>query len=108
MTQQLLDHWHLCDELSVVQAALLYLGEDPSLFLAGDPSSEVPRTEGYDAAMAALTHAILGGRLPAKIRRRAWERGWEEEPIQDELVAGPTKTDFLLARSSIRLIQIGT
>jgi hypothetical protein len=25
-----LDYWRLCDELSVVQAALLIVGEDPS------------------------------------------------------------------------------
>jgi hypothetical protein len=80
-----LDYWRLCDEVSVVQAALLIVRCDPSEsqeYVMGWDASKRPI--GFDAAMAALTHAILAKRLPATIRRTAWERGWNEEPEEDE------------------------
>jgi hypothetical protein len=36
--------------------------------------------------LAALTHAILAGRLKATIRRGAWERGYNEDPAGDESI----------------------
>jgi hypothetical protein len=63
-----LDYWRLCDELSVVQTALLIVGEDPSEtqeFV--DNYSPQNRPKGYDATMAALATAIESKRLPAKI-----------------------------------------
>jgi hypothetical protein len=79
-----LDYWRLCDELSVVQAAMLLVGGDPSeaSHVMNDPENERP--ENFSTAMVALSHAILGGRLSATIRREAWERGWDEEPAPDE------------------------
>jgi hypothetical protein len=78
-----LEFWRLCDELSVVQAALLIVGEDPSPMQAWVEQTDAEhRPAGYDAAHAALVHAILAGRLPATIRRRAWERGWDEEAVE--------------------------
>jgi hypothetical protein len=63
-----LDYWRLCDELSVVQAALLIIGEDPSQFQdIVDKESPQNRPPGYDAVKAALTNAIRGKRLPGKI-----------------------------------------
>jgi hypothetical protein len=58
-----LDYWRLCDELSVVQAALLIVGKDPShhqysLDIAPD---------GYTAVEAALINAIKGKRLAANV-----------------------------------------
>jgi len=63
-----MDYWRLCDELNVVQAALLIVGENP----AGNPASEEPihadsveryavdnRPVGYEAAKTALTHALI-------------------------------------------------
>lgn len=32
----------------------------------------------------ALKHAVLSGKLPAIVRRSAWERGWDEEPGDGE------------------------
>jgi len=82
------DFWRLCDELSVVQAALLIVGADPSdsheWVLEWEPHK---RPFGFNAAMAALTHAILAGRLKGTIRRSAWERGWNEDPTEDESVS---------------------
>lgn len=80
-----LDYWRLCDEVSVVQAALLLLGRDPG---EGGASVEdwAPHEQptGYEAVKSAIRNAILGKRLPATIRRSAWERGWDEEPGDGE------------------------
>lgn len=65
-----LDYWRLCDEVSVVQAALLILGEDPSErqgYIENKPPKNRP--SGYDAVRAALVNAINGNRLPANISR---------------------------------------
>jgi hypothetical protein len=63
-----LDFWRLCDELTVVQAALLIVGEDPArLQDYVDRNKPEDRPSGYDAAKAALTHAINAGRLSGRI-----------------------------------------
>lgn len=72
-----LDYWRLCDEFTVVQAALLIVGEDP----AGtqewvDQWNPNDRPSGYDAAKAALCHAVLSERLAARIwieQRQTWD-----------------------------------
>lgn len=74
-----MDYWRLCDELSVVQAALLIVGLDPEKFTDVMNWQENERPENFSPVLAALSHAVLGGRLPATIRRKAWERGWDEE-----------------------------
>lgn len=55
-----LHYWRLCDELTVVQSAVLIVGEDPSGFGPG----EMP--VGYNAAASALINAIERKRLPAR------------------------------------------
>src|SRR5260221_10144532 len=81
-----LDYWRLCDEVSVVQAALLILGRDPSeLQDFIETMSAENRPTGYDAVMTALVHAIIGKRLSSTIRRRAWERGWYEQASEKEI-----------------------
>jgi hypothetical protein len=75
-----LDYWRLCDELSICQAASL-------ICVPSDYDGPIPcpvETRGLAATMAALTHAILSGRLKAIIRRRAWEKGWAEFPEDGE------------------------
>jgi hypothetical protein len=63
-----LDYWRLCNDLSVVQAALLIVGEDPSGIQERiDHAGAEERPEGYDAAKAALVHAINRKRLAANI-----------------------------------------
>jgi len=71
-----LDRWRLCDELSVVQAALLILGKDPS-GLQDDVDNKVPRARprGYDAAKTALTNAVNGKRLAATVVDQKGEDG---------------------------------
>ncbi len=74
-----LDYWRLCDELSVIDAALLIVELDPSQE-AGyvETLAMHNRPPGYEAAKKALQNAILSGKLKATIRRDAWERGWDE------------------------------
>jgi hypothetical protein len=81
-----LDYWRLCDELSLVQAALLIVGVDPANSQEWVREWEPhKRPEGFDAAMAALTHAVLAARLKATIRKNAREYGWMEQPEADEI-----------------------
>jgi hypothetical protein len=81
-----LDYWRLCDELTVRQAALLIVGISPTGEIGAncDNWQIHERPVGYEAAKAALSYAILSGKLPATIRRSAWERGWDEEPGDGE------------------------
>jgi hypothetical protein len=62
------DYWRLCDELSVVQAALLIVGVDPSqLQYHVENHRPSKRPSGYDAAKSALINAIKGKRLSATV-----------------------------------------
>ena len=76
-----LDHWRLCDELSVVQAALLIVGKDPSgvqdLIEHTGASS---RPKGYDAAKAALINSVNGKRLAATVVNGVDKDGWTSGP----------------------------
>lgn len=55
-----LDYWRLCDQLSVIQAALLIAGFDPSskqkTIENWDPDK---RPQGYEAAKTAISRALL-------------------------------------------------
>ncbi len=64
-----LDYWRLCDELSVIDAALLIVGEDPSIsraYIKHWAAEKLP--QGYSAAKNALINAIYGKRLNATLR----------------------------------------
>lgn len=63
-----LDYWRLCDELSVIQAVILILGDDPTDKQYYVENNTKSRPNGYEAARAALTHAIQGGSLNATQR----------------------------------------
>ena len=53
------DYWRLCDELNVVQAAFLIVGEDPhSIFLSDEGIKMKHVPSGYEAAKTAITHAV--------------------------------------------------
>ncbi len=54
-----MDYWRLCDQLTVVQAALLVVGEDPS-GNAGDCENWFlgNRPQGYEAAKNGISHAL--------------------------------------------------
>lgn len=101
-----LDSWRLCDELSVIQAALLIIGADPSEsqeYIDGWEAHKRP--VGYDAAKAALTNAIEAGRLPVLFKRAYqnalgedvpdWHRTTIEVPeLRQWLIRRGVKTGF--------------
>ena len=75
------EFWYLCDELTVIQAALLIVGVDPSSetgsHCEGWKQHEQP--VGYVPAKSALCHAINAGRLQATVRHSAREHGFAEK-----------------------------
>jgi hypothetical protein len=106
-----LDYWRLCDDLSVVQIALLIVGEDPSQ-VQDDIDRQIPRNRpaGYDVAKTALVNAIKGNRLPAKVIDIEDEHGgncgpdWHETTIAIEdlrpwLKSRGIKTGFFFSAS---------
>jgi hypothetical protein len=59
-----LDYWRLCDELNVIQAALLVAGHDPSSDVQYVEEWDAhERPEGYQAVKAALSRALMSGTL---------------------------------------------
>jgi hypothetical protein len=65
-----LDYWRLCDELSVIQAALLIVGEDPSSNLGYVEDWDLhERPEGYEAAKTAISNALRSGAIKGKVIR---------------------------------------
>lgn len=75
-----LDYWRLCEELSIIQAALLITGNDPSVDHAYVENwTHENRPMGYEAVKTALIHAVRSKRLNAIIRHEAWPRGYNEE-----------------------------
>lgn len=83
-----LDYWRLCDELSVVEAALLIVGEDPSGVQEYiDQWKPEERPNGYNAAKAALVNAIKARRLTASIVELDYELAgpdWHQTTIAVE------------------------
>jgi hypothetical protein len=53
-----LDYWRLCDELNVVQAALLIVGEAPIAAHYVEGWDVETRPRGYEAAKTAISHAL--------------------------------------------------
>lgn len=63
-----MDYWRLCDELTIVQAALLVAGEDPSAQQSWVENWEPDkRPDGYEAAKAAIRRALLGSFVEGEI-----------------------------------------
>jgi hypothetical protein len=63
-----MDYWRLCDELSVLQAALLVIGEDPSKENVYAENWQLhERPIGYEAAKTAIMNALRRGKIEGKI-----------------------------------------
>ncbi len=63
-----LDYWRLCEELTVVQAALLVVGCNPSVDAGYCESwSYQDRPEGYEAAKAAISTALRNGMIVGEL-----------------------------------------
>jgi hypothetical protein len=68
-----LSYWQLCEELSVIEAALLIIGKDPAKFEYVESWSVENRPQGYEAIKKALINAVMAGKLKAKVRYVAYE-----------------------------------
>jgi hypothetical protein len=65
-----LDYWRLCDELSVVQAALLIVGQDPAgMQEYVDKNNPQDRPTGYDAAKTAISNALRSDAIAGHVVR---------------------------------------
>lgn len=64
-----IDYWRLADELSVINAAILITGNDPSSHYYDQEDRRVQQTsyDGFDAAFSALRNAVLGNKIRANI-----------------------------------------
>ena len=58
-----LDYWRLCEELSVIQAALLVVGCDPS----SEDSAAEKKPVGYEAAKTAISNALRQGAIAGQV-----------------------------------------
>ncbi len=64
-----IQHWHLCDEVTIIQAVLLIVNEDPShiQYYVENWNAE-KRPKGYEAVFAALKNAIMSDTLKSNTR----------------------------------------
>ena len=63
-----LDYWRLCDELSVIQAALLIADCDPSIDAKYIENWDADkRPVGYEAAKTAISNALRCGAINGKV-----------------------------------------
>jgi hypothetical protein len=80
-----LDYWRFCDELTVVQAALLIVDQDPTgIAEYVDGWNPEDRPKGYVAVLNALKLSIVGDRLRAKkaFRNLDYQYADVEHPIR--------------------------
>jgi hypothetical protein len=101
-----MDYWRLCDELSVIQAALLIADTDPSTDHAYVEGWNVEnRPAGYEAAKTAIVNAISGKRLPASIRYSIrYPDHHKDEPNSDETISQDEHGNVLYAKRQPDLI----
>jgi hypothetical protein len=75
-----LDFWKLCEELSVVQAALIICGVTPeSHQWRVEDLSEDKRPNGYTPIRTAITHALEAGHLNAVVHAYQWDEATGEQ-----------------------------
>ncbi len=67
-SQYNLDHWRLCDELSILQASLLYAGSDPGCNASYVENWNMDkRPSGYEAAKTGILNALSSGKIKGRI-----------------------------------------
>ena len=99
-----LDYWRLCDELNVIQAALLVVGRDPSSdasYVEGwEPEN---RPLGYEAAKTAISNALRSGQIAGKVVcRTQWIWNELEDTQHEEKIEG----SFDFANSIIEVVSL--
>lgn len=114
-----LDHWRICEALSIIQAALLFIGLDPSEDGVEENVEEwhaSKRPPGYTAMKCALVNAIQGGQLSATLRyrgRKMREEIFEQYDVEyADAIEGPgldeieIRKTWLLKAEAPRVVQI--
>ncbi len=104
-----LDIWRLCDELNVIQAALLIAGCDPSAdgaYVEGWPPEKRPR--GYEAAKTAISIGLSTEAIAGKVVQHAPDNFEDHVPAFDvdpgrSIVSVPSLKKWLRSRG----IKIG-
>ncbi len=89
-----IDYWRLCDEISVLDAALLIVGEDPATsrdYIDHWDGEKLPT--GYAATRTALINAVLGGQLRATLRYPARYLPDDQYPKIGERVSSRIDSD---------------
>lgn len=87
MVMDKFDYWRLCDELTVVQAALLLADIAPDKeFHYILNWEEHKRPEKFCGTFAALSHAVRGGRIPATLytfHESVWDEVTQSHILRD-------------------------
>lgn len=89
------DLWRLCDELTVVQAALLIAGADPSSDADSVEGWDVEkRPLGYEAAKIAISNALRRGTIKGKkIPKRKYDFDGNSSDVVDLVDVGESRVD---------------
>jgi hypothetical protein len=95
-----LDYWRLCDELTVLQAALLIVGEDPADNTYVESTASGNQPTGYLAAKTALLNAISAKELYAD-KRDAWTGDGNDSWIPLQCLIKVTDLQFWLSKRGI-------
>lgn len=101
-----IDYWRLCDDMSIVQAALLLIGRDPSDESAVEEWQIWERPSGYEAAKTAIRNAVLKGKIEAMVipstRQVVYHHGFDKE-VETEKVDGTV--DVQLTQVSVESLR---
>jgi hypothetical protein len=62
-----LDYWRLCDELTIIQAALLVAGREPSGNAQYNAEKTIHPPVGYEAAREAISNALRRGAIKGQL-----------------------------------------
>jgi hypothetical protein len=79
-----LDYWRFCQVLTVVQAAILIVGEDPSRVIPGVRGNLQDWPTGYEPVMAALLGDIKRKLLPADVPEGRDDERQETFPLWEQ------------------------
>ena len=70
-----LANWRLCPTFSIVQAAFLFCGRDPSHIKRHTEDQEKFQPQGYVPVRTSLLNAVVANLLPAQVRYESYEDG---------------------------------
>jgi hypothetical protein len=101
---QSIDFWKLCDELSVVQAALLVAGYNPSEYqtVESEPLNRQPM--GYDGAKHALISGVRSGTIEGHLKLEdSGDAGWDSYVYNHHSVVNvESLKEWLILKNVIR------